>query len=41
MLNHLLLYDDNTFMDNADTFLLNSLTEDVTFKKHFNNPLIL
>ena len=38
---HLLLYDDNTYTDNTNTFLLNSVIEYITSRKRFNDPLIL
>ena len=40
-LTHLLLYADNTLMDNTNTFLLNSVIEYIISTKRFNDPLVL
>ena len=42
VLTHLLLYDDNTLTDNTNTFLLNSVIENITSSTNrFNDLLIL
>ena len=40
-LTHLLLHGNNTLTDNTNTFLLNSVTENIISTKRLNDPLIL
>ena len=40
-LTFLLLYDDNSLTDSTNTILLNSVIENVTWAKRFEDPFIL